>query len=307
MTKLSKRSLYREATIVALLGVGINLILGVGKLIAGWLGDSFALLSDSANSISDVFVSVAVLYALWLAQRPPDKEHPYGHTRAEGIAGLAVALLVTLTAGWIGWTAIQNLGRPQSIPATWTLYVAAANLGIKECLYHYSRRVGRRSGSTAIAAAAWDHRADALCSLVVLVGLLAAIFGGAQWAMADDIAALGIAALIMLSGLRLFRDSSHELLDAQADPILVDNVRQVAEQVAGVRGIETLLVRKSGIEFFADIHIEVDGHLTVAEGHRIGHDVKDALLDEFLNMRDVLVHIEPYPHEHYHHPTGRDS
>ncbi len=192
-------------------------------------------------------------------------------------------------------------------PLAWTLYVAAANLGIKECLYHYSRRVGRRSGSTAIAAAAWDHRADALCSLVVLVGLLAAIFGGAQWAMADDIAALGIAALIMLSGLRLFRDSSHELLDAQADPILVDNVRQVAEQVAGVRGIETLLVRKSGIEFFADIHIEVDGHLTVAEGHRIGHDVKDALLDEFLNMRDVLVHIEPYPHEHYHHPTGRDS
>ncbi len=295
-----KNSLYREATRVALLGIAVNLVLGSVKLWAGWAGESFALLSDAVNSFSDVGISLALFYALWLAQRPPDKEHPYGHTRAEGVAGLTVAMLVTLTAGLIGWEALHNLGEDQAIPANWTIAVALSNLAIKEGLYHYSRAVARRTNSTAVAATAWDHRADALCSLVVLVGLVAAIFGGERWAFADDLAGMGVAVLVMLSGIRLFAQAGHELLDAQADPALVREIRQVANQVAGVRDVETLLVRKSGLEYFADIHVEVDGDLTVVEGHRIGHRVKDHLLQEFPQLRDVLVHVEPHNHAKEH-------
>lgn len=289
-----KTSLYREAILVTLLGVVMNAALGVGKLVGGWLGDSFALLSDAANSLGDVAISLGVLYALRLAQRPPDKEHPYGHTRAEGIAGLTVALLVSVAAAFIAWEAVQQLGEPQVVPARWTIAVAAINLVIKEGLYHFSRRVGHRTGSTAIAATAWDHRADALCSAVVLVGLLAAVTGGPAWAVADDVAALAVAAAVMYSAAQLFIRAGRELMDMQADDAIVEQVRDSATDVSGVRGVETLWVRKSGLEYFADIHVEVDADLTVAEGHRIGHDVKDELLRNYPQLRDVLVHVEPY-------------
>jgi len=289
-----KRSLYREAVLVTLLGVVVNAALGIAKLVGGWLGDSFALLSDAANSLGDVAISLGVLYALRLAQRPPIKEHPYGHTRAEGIAGLTVALLVSVAAAFIAWEALWQLGSPQTVPARWTIAIAAVNLVIKEGLYHFSRRVGHRTGSTAVAATAWDHRADALCSAVVLVGLVAAVFGGPSWAVADDIAALAVAAAVMYSGARLFIRAGRELMDMQAEDAIVNQVRDSAAHVSGVRGVETLWLRKSGLEYFADIHIEVDADLTVAQGHRIGHDVKDALLRGYPSLRDVLVHVEPY-------------
>lgn len=297
MNPTCKRSLYREAILVTLLGVVMNAALGLGKLIGGWLGDSFALLSDAANSLGDVAISLGVLYALWLAQRPPDKEHPYGHTRAEGIAGLTVALLVSVAAAFIAWEAVQQLGMPQTVPARWTIAVAAVNLVIKEGLYHYSRHVGHRTGSTAIAATAWDHRADALCSAVVLIGLVAAVLGGAAWAVADDIAALAVATAVMYSAARLFVRAGRELMDIQADDAIVAQVRDSAADVSGVRGVETLRVRKSGLEYFADIHVEVDADLSVAEGHRIGHDVKDELLRSYPQLRDVLVHVEPHDPE----------
>jgi cation diffusion facilitator family transporter len=299
-----KTSLYREAILVTLLGVVMNAALAVGKLVGGWLGDSFALLSDAANSLGDVAISLGVLYALRVAQRPPDKEHPYGHTRAEGIAGLTVALLVGVAAAFIAWEAVQQLSEPHVVPARWTIAVAAVNLIIKEGLYHFSRRVGDRTGSTAIAATAWDHRADALCSAVVLVGLLAAVLGGPSWAVADDLAALAVAAAVMYSAAQLFIRAGRELMDMQADDTIVDQVRDSAADVSGVRGVETLWVRKSGLEYFADIHVEVDADLSVAEGHRIGHNVKDELLRSYPQLRDVLVHVEPYDPERAHHAAA---
>ncbi len=296
----SKRLLYREAILVTWLGVGVNAALGIAKLIGGWWGNSFALLSDAANSLGDVAISLGVLYALWLAQRPPDKEHPYGHTRAESVAGLTVALLVSIVAALIGWEAILQLGQEQPTPARWTIAIAAVNLVLKEGLYHFSRRAGNRSGSTAIAATAWDHRVDALCSAVVLVGLLAAVFGGPAWAAADEIAALAVAITVIVAGGRLFVHAARELLDMQADDAIVDQVRDSAAEVSGVRGVETLWVRKSGLEYFADIHVEVDADLSVAQGHRIGHDVKDELLRSYPQLRDVLVHVEPFPHDSFH-------
>lgn len=291
-----RTNLYRDAIRAALLGVGINLSLGVVKLIGGIVGGSFALISDAVNSIGDVVTSVVVLFGLTIAQRPADAEHPYGHTRAETIAATNVALLVILSALGIGWEALQRIGQTHSIPPAWTLWIAGGSALVKEWLYRYKMRVARRTGSTSLVANAWDHRSDALCSLAVLIGLSAVRFGGGRFLWADEVAALVVVAAIVWTGLRLFRNSASELMDVQADDEFVAAVRREAATIPGVAGIETLWLRKSGLEYFADIHLEVPPEMTVAEGHAIGHRVKDHLLASFPTLRDVLVHLEPHGH-----------
>lgn len=291
-------SLYRDVTKAASLGLVINLLLGMIKLIGGVIGHSFALIADAVNSIGDVVTTLVVLFALRVAQMPADEEHPYGHTRAEGIAATNVALLMILSALVVGREAIQRFDLENEIPAAWTLWIAGANILIKEGLFQYKMGVGRRTGSAAIIANAWDHRSDALCSLAVLIGLALVRFGGPAFNWADEGASLVIVIAIIWSGLKLFRSSASELMDVQANSDFVEAIRAVAISVPDVKEVETLWVRKSGLEYFADIHIEVDQHMTVAEGHRIGHLVKDELLKKFARLRDVLVHLEPYPHDH---------
>ena len=256
------------------------------------------LISDALNSLGDVFTSLVVLFGLRVAQRPPDAEHPYGHTRAEAIAGSNVALLVVISALLIGWKAVRQISVPHEIPPIWTLWIAGGNVIIKESLYRYKVKVGRRTGSSSIIANAWDHRSDALCSLAVLIGLGIVRWGGPAFIGADEAAALVVVSAIVWSGFHLFRKSSSELMDLQADEELVRQIRAAAESVDDVKAVEKLWVRKSGLEYFADIHIEVDSAMTVAEGHAIGHQVKDRLVAQFPSLRDVLVHLEPYPHTH---------
>jgi cation diffusion facilitator family transporter len=283
-------------TRAALWGLAVNVGLGVAKLVGGVVGHSFALITDAVNSFGDVFATLVVLAALHVAQRPADPEHPYGHSRAEGIAATNVAVIIIISALLVGWEAVQRFDTNHPLPPPWTLWIAGANAVIKELLYRYKVAVGRRTGSAAIIASAWDHRADALCALAVLVGLAVVRVGGADYVWADEAASLVVVAAITWSGVKLFRSSASELMDLQADDELVGRIRQAALAVAGVRGVEKLRVRKSGLEYFADIHIEVDPQITVAAGHEIGHAVKDRLLHEFPALRDVLVHLEPHPH-----------
>ncbi len=288
------KSLYRDVSRAALLGFAINLALGITKLIAGLVGHSFALLADALNSLADVLTSVVVLIAVKVAQQPPDEEHPYGHTRAEAIAGSNVALFVVLSALAIGWEAIEQIGVDHELPPTWTLWIAGLNVALKEGLYQYKIRVGRRTGSTAISANAWDHRADALSALAVLIGLALVRWGGPRFMAADGIAALVVVAVILYFGVSLFRRSVNELMDVQAEEPLLAEVRQATAEVPGVLGVEKLWIRKSGLEYLADIHIEVDPQLPVSEGHRISHRVKDELMVRFPRLRNVLVHLEPH-------------
>ena len=292
-----RRSLpYRDTTQAALLGLVINLLLGIAKLSGGIIGNSFALISDAVNSLGDVCMSLVVLFALRVAQLPPDDEHPYGHSRAEAIAGSNVSLLVMVSALLVGWEAVQRINLQHDVPPVWTLWIAGANVLIKEALYRYNRGIANRTKSSVIFASAWDHRSDAFCSLAVLVGLGIVRWCGPNWIGADEVAALVVVFAIMWSGAQLFRSASSELMDVQADDELVRQIRQAAKTVPEVKAVEKLWVRKSGLEYFADIHIQVDQNHTVLEGHSIGHRVKDRLLDGFPALHDVLVHLEPYPH-----------
>lgn len=294
----SPRPLYIQAvraTVVALL---VNLSLGLIKLVGGVVGGSFALISDAVNSLGDSLSSVVTLAALWYAQLPADDEHPYGHTRVEAVAGAYVAILILMSALLVGGEAIARLGGRQSVPPAWTLWIAGGNAVVKELLYWYHRAIGLKTGSTAIVASAWDHRSDALCSLAVLAGLAVVRGAGPQFNWADEAAALVVVTAIFWSGGTLLIRSTGELLDPQADEEVVDQVRRVAQAVAGVQAVEKLWVRKTGIEYLVDIHIQVDPQMSVEEGHRIGHHVKSELVIRFARIKDVLVHLEPFEHDH---------
>jgi cation diffusion facilitator family transporter len=293
-SKAPAAAIYREVTAAALLGLVINAGLGVVKLLGGVVSGSVALVSDAVNSLGDVVTSLIIVIALRVAQRPADAEHPYGHTRAEAIAASNVALLIIVSALFIGWEAIHRFNVEHVVPPIWALWIAGANVVIKETLYRYKARVAHRTGSQAIMANAWDHRSDALSSLAVLIGLAAVRWGGPSLQWADEGAALIVVAVIVWSGVKLFRRSASELMDVQAPEDVLADVRRVAASAPGVQGVETLWIRKSGLEYFADIHIEVAPDLTVAEGHRIGHVVKDRLRERFPVLRDVLVHLEPH-------------
>jgi cation diffusion facilitator family transporter len=285
--------LYRQSSRAALLGLGITLSLGLAKLAGGLLGHSVALLSDAVHSLGDALAAASVLGALLWAQQPADPEHPYGHTRVEAVAGSNVALILILSALWVGWEALSTLNQPSPLPEAYTLVIAAASAVLNEVLYQYSSRTARLTGSRSVLAASWDRRLDALGSLAVLAGLALARWGG--WHAADHVAALLVALVILWAGASLFWGSLQELMDRQADPDVLQAVRREALAVPGVRGVEKLLVRKTGLEHLVDIHVEVDPDLTVRQGHEISHAVKDRLMAALVTVKDVLVHIEPAP------------
>ncbi|MFI4876489.1 MAG: cation diffusion facilitator family transporter, partial [Blastopirellula sp. JB062] len=190
----SPAHLYRSATRAAWVGLLINLTLGVVKLVGGVVGSSFALISDAINSLGDSLSSIVVIFGLWYAQRPADEEHPYGHTRAEAVAASHVSMLIMISAIFVGWEAIRRFGTEHAIPPSWTMWIAAANIVIKESLYWYKLSISRRTQSLALAASAWDHRSDALCSLAVLIGLAIVRWGGPACIGADEGAALIVVA-----------------------------------------------------------------------------------------------------------------
>ncbi len=284
---------YSDANRAASWGLGVNVLLVFAKLGGGVVTGSAALIADAVNSIGDVASALAVRGALHVAQMEADDDHPYGHTKAESIAGLCVALLVTFSAGLLALETVKRFSGDLSIPGPIAGMIAGACAVVKEIIFRYTRRVASSLGSAALRAAAWDHRSDAFASAGVAVSLLAAPYLGPLATWTDPIAGLCVCALLVFTGLRMFSATAAELMDQQADEALVERVRTLAESVNFVDDVEKLRVRKSGLEYFIEIHIEVDGHLTVNEGHRIGHAVKDRLLHELPRVRDVHVHVEP--------------
>ena len=289
-----RERVYSDASRAAVWGLGVNSVLVVVKLVGGVVTGSSALLADAVNSIGDVASAMAVRGALSVAQIDEDEDHPYGHTKAESIAGLSVALLVAFGAGLLGIETVQRFWGELQPPAAVAGFIAAACAIVKEVIYQYTRRVAKRINSAALKATAWDHRSDALGSGVVAVALLITPYTGAAAPYIDPVAAFFVCGILVMTGIQLFLSTAGELMDQQADDSLVAEVRRIAESVAGVDAVEKLRVRKSGLEYFIEIHVEVDGRLTVDDGHRIGHDVKDQLLAEMPRVRDVHVHVEPH-------------
>jgi len=275
-------------------GIALSLGLGLAKFAGGVAGHSLALVSDAVHSLVDAAIAGALVGALVVAERPADPEHPYGHGRLEALAGSGLALVLLFLAAGIAWEAIATLAEGRPPPETYTLVIAACGALFQEGFHRYASRVARQSGSGALTATAWDYRLDALGGLAVVLGVSLSKWGGPSWQWADRVAALGIAATVLFIGGRLLRDNTSDLMDRQAPPEILEGVRRAASTVTGVLGVETLRVRKSGLEYFVDIHIEVAPDLTVEVGHGIAHAVKDRIRDQVAAIRDVLVHVEPH-------------
>lgn len=277
-----------------LASIAINACLAVVKVLTGIFGHSYALIADGIESVSDMFVSFMVLVGLKVAQKPADENHPYGHGRAEQLAGLFSALALLAAGVTIAWQSVHNIMHRHSSPAWFTLPVLVVVIVVKECLSRYALKKGDETTSTALKGDAWHHRADAITSGAAVVGISIALLGGDGFEMADDVAALVGCLIIFMNGGHLLRDAVHENMDGAPDGELHQQARTIGGSVAGVRMIEKLRMKKSGLGYHMDIHVQVDGTLTVAEGHRIGHAVQDALLTQDPRFLDIVVHVEPY-------------
>jgi cation diffusion facilitator family transporter len=284
---------YRQTRRAALNALGVTLLLGIAKLAGGWYGHSLALLSDSVHSLGDALASAAIWASLWWAEQPADREHPYGHARIESIAASTVALFLILSGIWIAWEAIVTWSVLKEPPRGYTLWIASASVVLNELIFRSSRRIAERTGSQALQAAAWDQRLDVFGSMVVLVGLATARWGGPSMQKVDHIAVFAVAGIILWAGGALYWASLQVLMDRQADPELLETIRELARGVEGVRGLDKLRVRKTGLEYLVDIHVEVSPDISVSQGHGIGHAVKDRLVKQLTAVKDVLVHIEP--------------
>ncbi len=278
----------------ALRGILFNGALGGAKLAAGLLGHSYALVADASESFADVAGSCVTLYGLRLAAEPADQTHPAGHGRAETLASAITALALLAVGGLIFWQALLSLGEVRRAPNPWTLLVLVPVIVTKERMFQWMRARGRETGSLAVIADAWHQRSDVVTSVAALTGIIVAWVGGPAWSHADSWAAMAASLWLVGTGLWLLGPTLHELMEGSVDPALLDFIYETSRSCPGILGVDKVWVRKLGMRLMVDLHVEVDPGSSVQEGHRLAHEVKDKLQAELPQVRDVMVHVEPY-------------
>ncbi|WP_299462441.1 cation diffusion facilitator family transporter [uncultured Microscilla sp.] len=279
------------------LSIAGNTLLAIVKWVTGYFGHSYALIADGIESTSDIFASLLVLFGLQYANRPADENHPYGHGRAEPLITFVVVLFLVGSAVVIAYSSIRNIYTPHPLPSPYTLIVLGAIIAFKETLYRIASRKAKEVNSSSLRADAWHHRSDAITSVAAFIGISVALLLGKNYETADDWAALFAAGLILYNSYLIFRPALGEVMDEHLyDPVL-QQVREVAQEVEGVLDTEKCLIRKMGLKFYVDLHTIVDAEITVRQGHEIAHKLKDTLKAKIPELADVLIHIEPYIEE----------
>lgn len=285
---------------LALTGVFVNCALAGIKIVSGIVGHSYVLIADGIESILDIFGSLVIWGGLRVAALPPDETHPYGHGKAESLAAVVVALTVLAAGVGLAIQSVREIVTPHHGPAPFTLLVLILVVAVKEALFRKVIETGELIDSTAVKADAWHHRSDAITSAAAFVGITIALIGGPGWEPADDWAALFACGLIGFNGWRLLVPAIGEAMDTAPPLATRQEVRAVASAVPGVVDVEKFRLRKTGLHFYADIHLGVKASLTVREGHAIAHAVKDAIRASHPSVVDVLVHVEPAEETHSH-------
>lgn len=289
-----QQSRLQRSVRTTVIGLSVNIVLAGVKLTVGILGSSYALIADAIESFADLASSLIVWRAVVIAHKPADSDHPYGHGRAETLAAAAVAAILIGAAMLILTQSIREILVPHNMPAPYTLYVLLAVVLVKEGLFRFVLSEGAELNSAAVATDAWHHRSDAITSAAAALGISIALVGGERYAAADEWAAMFAAVIIASNGWRLLRPALGELMDAVPAGDLPEQARQVAVGVPGVRGVEKCFARKMGYVFILDMHVEVDGAMTVKDSHKLAHDVEDSVRAAMPRVGKVTVHIEPF-------------
>ena len=270
-----------------------NLALAIVKWLAGFFGHSYALIADAIESTADIFSSLLVLFGIKYANRPADKNHPYGHGRAEPlITFLVVGFLIT-SAAIIAHDSIQNIRTPHELPKPYTLFILGAIIIWKEISYRIVLKRSKETHSSSLEADAWHHRSDAITSIAAFIGISIALFFGKGYESADDWAALVAAGFIVYNSYLIFRPALGEIMDEHVYDDLIDEIRKVAKGVEGIIDTEKCFIRKAGMRYHVDLHAIVDGTISVWEGHELAHKLKDTLRSQLPMLGHVLIHIEP--------------
>jgi len=284
----------RDAIGYALLTTLINVILMVVKIVTGLVGNSYALVADGIESASDVLVSLTTWIGFSLSLRPADEKHPFGHGRIESLAGMFSGLALIGAAVLIAFNSIQEIMTPHHSPEWYTLPVLIAVVVTKEFLARRISILSKENDSRALEGDAWHHRSDAMTSAAAGVGITVALVGGPQYAAADDWGALIACLIILFNGGRIMARSFHENIDGRIDPKIEKHMRVCSTHIEGIREIEKCRVRKSGAFYFAEVHVQVDSHSSVAVGHKIGHQFKEHAMNQIPTLKDIVIHVEPY-------------
>jgi cation diffusion facilitator family transporter len=279
-----------KATYFSIFG---NASLAIVKGLAGFFGNSYALIADAIESTTDIFGSLLVLFGLKYASRPADKNHPYGHGRIEPLITFLVVGFLFFSAIIIAYESIKNIQTPHELPKPWTLYVLWAIILWKEISYRLVLKKSKETNSSSLKADAWHHRSDAITSVAAFIGISIALFMGKGYETADDWAALFASGFILYNCYLIFRPALGEIMDEHVYDDLLEEIKQVSQTVEGVEGTEKCFIRKSGMKYHVDLHALVDAEISVKKGHDIAHDLKDTLRKEIPQLGHVLIHIEP--------------
>jgi cation diffusion facilitator family transporter len=273
--------------------VCLSASLAAASLVVGWLSGSISVMAAGVEFAGDVLASLVVLVGFSLASRPPDENHPYGHGRVETLAGVFVGVILVAGGLGIGYRAIVAAGVMHAPPGPAALYVLLIAIATRGCMSVIMFRVGRRVGSTSLVADAWNDSVDIIAAAAGFGAVGLTRLDPVRFALADHYGGFAIGVIVILTGLRVIREASLDLMDTMPDPQLTAEVRRVSLSVPGVLDVEKQRARKTGLRYHVDLHIEVDPNLSVRASHEIAHDVRRQILEELTWVADVLVHVEP--------------
>ena len=269
--------------------------LAVIKIVAGVSGHSTAVVADGLESAADVIASGFVLFGLTVAAKPADENHPYGHGRVETLTGLLIGLVLMLGGALISWNSIRLVGQPREAMQPFVLWPLAISIAAKTGLATLKFRYGRKLQSDALTADAWNDATDTISAFAALIAVALTLRNSVRFAEADRYGGFAVGLIVISAGIRVVRETTMQLMDTMPAPRLIDQIRQAAFGVPGVRGVEKCFARKTGFKYHVDLHLEVDPDMTVRRSHQLAHEVQLHIRERLDWVADVLVHVEPAP------------
>lgn len=294
MNQSEKKDLrYRATRKVTLVGAIVNVMLAIAQVVGGFAVQSQALIADGFHTLSDLITDFVVLIAAKMASKDPDEDHPYGHERIETVATIILGLALSGVGIGIGLDAIDRLQHPEKLLQPSAVAIALAVLAIicKEGLYRYTYHIGKKIQSSLLQANAIHHRSDAISSVMVAIGVSASVIFSIPWL--DALAAMAVSAMIFYMGAKLIAESTMELLDTAWEADKVESMLTLISQVPGVQNAHMLRTRKMSSNVLVDVHIQVSPYISVSEGHHIAEQVMTQLNEQYDEISDIMVHIDP--------------
>jgi cation diffusion facilitator family transporter len=279
---------------VTAIGMMVSGTLSASKLVVGRIAHSTAVFADGLENAGDLFGSALILYALHVASKPPDSDHPYGHGRSETIAGLAVGFLLGATGIAICYESIRRLHVRTELPHLFAIWPMIISIIVKTGLSFGKFRFGRRLGSAALVADAWHDGIEIVSGSVALLALALTLYDPQHFSAADHLGGFAVGLIVLFTALHVVRDTSNELMDAMPSQRRIDRIRNVALSAPGVKGVEKVYARKTGLQYHVELHLEVDPQMTVQDSHELATRTRFLIREKLDWIADVVVHVEPF-------------